>query len=176
MSDQKQPRRQRQRSSRPSDARTGRGDTLGGNRHRHDGHRAKIHDSECDEYRHEAQATQAAVEADAQAIANRRAGTSPNRAPPRCLPATRQMMRFPSGELQRAGGQDDHPDRRRNGASRLRQFHPHGLDADDDRKHDHPEHRPDENVRRANDGREPIRPRDARPPGRFAIAPQGGGE
>src|SRR5439155_551255 len=82
-----------------------------------DGHRAKVHDPDDQEDRHQTGTALAAVEAEAQAVSPGRAGVGRQRtAAPGCLPAVSEVTRLPRGELEGAGHQDDHTDRDRYGA------------------------------------------------------------
>src|SRR5713101_4379689 len=103
------------------DARTGRGETFDGDGCRHDSHRAKVHDPDDQEDRHQTGTAVGAVEAEAQAVSPGRAGVGRQRtAAPECLPAAGKVTRLPRGELEAAGDQDDQTDRDGYGASQRR--------------------------------------------------------
>src|SRR5712692_11585115 len=103
------------------DALTGRCETLDGDGGRHDSHRAKVHDPDDQEDRHQTDTAVAAVEAEAQAVSPGRAGVGLQRtAAPGCLPAVSEVTRLPRGELEGAGHQDDHTERDRSGARQRR--------------------------------------------------------
>src|SRR2546425_8501223 len=118
----------------------GRCETFDGDRGRHDAHRAQVHDPETQENRHQTDIAIGAVDAEAQAVSPGRAGVRGHLAAPR-LPATSKVMRFPRGELEQAGQQDDHPDHDRCGARQR------GAQ----RKGGHSEHGPDEEVAHAHE-------------------------
>jgi hypothetical protein len=66
------------------------------------------------------------------------------------------LTRLPRGELEQAGGEDDHTDRDRNGARHRRLLHLDPRQHDAERKGRQPEHGPDEEVRHAHESREPA--------------------
>src|SRR5438876_9443717 len=109
-----------QASSEPGcsrDALTGRCETFDGDGCRHDSHRAKVHDPDDQEDRHQTGTAVAAAKSEAQAVSPGRAGVGRQRtAAPRCLPAAGKVTRLPRGELEGAGDQDDDTDRDRYGA------------------------------------------------------------
>jgi hypothetical protein len=122
--DQEQPCPDDDGSDGSRDALTGRCETFDGDGCRHDSHRAQVHDPDDEEDRRQAATAVAAVEAEAQAVSPCRAGVRRQRtAAPRCLPAEGKVMCLPRGELERAGDQDDHTGRDRNGARQRRQLH-----------------------------------------------------
>src|SRR5882762_4806283 len=83
--------------------------------------RAKVHDPDDQEDRHQTGTAVAAVEAEAQAVSPGRAGVGRQRAAaPWRLPAVSEVTRLPRGELEGAGDQDDHTDRDRYGARQRR--------------------------------------------------------
>src|SRR5688572_915315 len=93
------------------DALTGRCQTFDGDGCRHDSHRAKVHEPDDEEDRHETDTAVGAVETEAQAVSPGRACVGPQRtAAPGCLPAAGEVTRLPRGELEGAGHQDDHTD------------------------------------------------------------------
>ena len=103
------------------DALTGRCETFDRHRCRHDSHRAKVHDPDDQEDRHETDTAVDAVEAEAEAVSPGCACVRPQRTPaPGCLPAAGKVTRLPRGELKGAGDQDDHTDRDRYGTRHLR--------------------------------------------------------
>src|SRR5205823_8740743 len=98
------------------DALAGRCETLDGDGCRHDSHRAKVHDPDDQEDRHQTGTAAAAVEAEAQAMSPGRAGVGrQSTAAPWCLPAVGEVTRLPGGELEAAGHQDDYTARDRYG-------------------------------------------------------------
>ena len=110
--DQKQPYPDDDGSDGVCDALTNRGETLDGDGYRHDRHRAKVHDPDAQEDRHQTGTAVAAVESEAQAMSPGRAGVRrQRRAAPRCRPAGGKVTCLPRAELERAGDEDDHADR-----------------------------------------------------------------
>src|SRR6266571_682895 len=83
------------------DALTGRCETFDGDRCRHDSHRAKVHDPDDQEDRHEPDTAVGTVKAEAQTVSPGRAGVGRQRtAAPGCLPAPGKVTRLPRGELE----------------------------------------------------------------------------
>ena len=72
------------------DALTGRCETFDGDGCRHDSHRAKVHDADDQEDRHQTDTAVAAVEAEAQAVSPGRAGSDGNVRRARGPPGSRQ--------------------------------------------------------------------------------------
>src|SRR3989475_12825282 len=138
--DQKQPCAQRDGPGDSRDPLTGRGKTFDGDGGRDDSHRENVHDPDDQEDGHQTDAALAAVEADAQAMSPGRAGVGWQRtAAPGCLPAAREVIRLPRGELEGACQQDDRTDGDRGGA-RQRDY---------ERIGGHTEHCPDDEVAHA---------------------------
>src|SRR5215208_1612392 len=110
--DQKQPCPDDDGPGASRDALTGRCETFYGDGCRYDSHRAKVHDPDDQEDRHQTETAVAAVEAEAQAVSPGRAGVGRQRtAAPGRLPTVGEVTRLPRGELEGAGDQDDHTDR-----------------------------------------------------------------
>jgi len=87
-------------------------------------HRAKVHDPDNQEDRHQTDTAVAALEAESQAVSQRRAGIGRQvYGPVRVPPGSRQVTRLPRGELEGAGHQDDRTDRDRYGARKRGQLH-----------------------------------------------------
>src|SRR5512132_468858 len=100
---------------------TGRCETFDGDGCRHDSHRAKVHDPDDQEDRHQTETAVAAVEAEAQAVSQGRASVGRQRtAAPGRLPTVGEVTRLPRGELEGAGHKDDHTDRDRYAARQRR--------------------------------------------------------
>src|SRR5687768_17616513 len=98
--DQKQPYPDDDGSDGSRDALTSRCETFDGDGCRHDSHRAKVHDPDDQENRHQTATAVAAVETEAQAVSPSRAGVGRQRtAAPGCLPAVGEVTRLPRGEL-----------------------------------------------------------------------------
>jgi len=132
------------------DALTGRCETFDGDGCRHDSHRAKVHDPDDQEDRHQTGTAVAAVESETQAVSSGRARVGRQRtAAPGCLPAAGQVTRLPRAELERVGDEDDHADRDRNGARQRRLLHLDRRQRDAQRKGGHSEHGPHEEVTHA---------------------------
>ncbi|HSU05559.1 MAG TPA: hypothetical protein VLI93_08300, partial [Acetobacteraceae bacterium] len=120
------------------DAFTGRCETFNGDGCRHDSHRAQVHDSYDQEDRHQIGTTATAVEAEAQAVSPGRAdGRRQRTAAARCLPAAGKVICLQRGELERAGDQDGHTDRDRDGARQRRLLSLDCRQRDAQRKGDH---------------------------------------
>jgi len=96
--DQKQPRPDDDGPDGSRDALTGRCETFGRNGCRHDSHRAKVHDPDEQEDRHQTGTAATAVEAEAQAVSPGRAGVGRQRtAAPGRLPAAGKVTRNAPG-------------------------------------------------------------------------------
>jgi hypothetical protein len=70
---------------------------------------------------------------------------------PWCFPAAGKVMRFPHGELQRAGDEDDHANHNRYGARQHRLLHLERRQRHANRISDHSEQHPDEEVTQAHE-------------------------
>ncbi len=104
-----------------------------------------------------------------------RAGSGWRRAAaPGRLPAAGKVTRLPRGELQEAGDQDDHTDRRRYCARQRRQVHLGRRQHDPQRKRGHSGHGPHEEVPRTHQRGQPTQARLACPADGLAVAPQHG--
>src|SRR5512132_203767 len=89
---------------------TGRCETFDGDGCRHDSHRAKVHDPDDQEDRHQTETAVAAVEAEAPAVSPGRASVGRQRtAAPGRLPTVGEVTRLPRGELEGAGHKDGTP-------------------------------------------------------------------
>jgi hypothetical protein len=171
--DQEQPCSDDDGSDGSRDALTGRCETFGGDGCHHDSHRAQVHDPDDEEDRRQAGTAVAAVEAEAQAVSPGRAGVRRQcAAAPRCLPAAGKVMCLPRGELERAGDQDDHTDRDRNGARQRRQLHLDRRQRDAQRKGGHSERGPHGEVPHAHQRGQPTQARLACPADGLAVPPQ----
>ena len=82
------------------------------------------------------------------------------------------MTRPPRGELERAGAQDDHPDRGRYGARQRRLLHLDRRQRYAERKGGHSDHGPDEEVSHSYERGQPAEARLAGPANGLAVAPQ----
>ena len=108
--DQEQPRPDGDGPGGSGDALTGRCETLDRDSCRHDCHRAKVHDPDDQEDRHQTETALAAVEA----VSQGRAGVRGQRkTAPGCLSAATKVTRLRRSELEGAGNQDDHADQDR---------------------------------------------------------------
>ncbi len=80
-------------------------------------------------------------------------------------------MCLPRGELERAGDQDDHTDRDRNGARYRGQLHLDRLQRNAQRKGGHSDRGPDEEVTHSHERGQPTEARLACPANGLAVAP-----
>src|SRR2546426_1979929 len=91
------------------DALTGRCETFDGDGCRDDSHRAKVHDPDDEEDRHQTHAALTAVEAEAQAVSPGGAGAGrQGPAESGCLRTVGKVTSLPRGELEGAGHQNYH--------------------------------------------------------------------
>ena len=150
---------------------TARGETFGSDGYCHDSHHSKVHDADDQKDCHQTGAALDAVESKVDAVSPSRTRIGRHCMVARVrLTTAGKVMRFPCGELERTSDQHDRSNGDRNGSSQYRLPHLDGRQRDAQRKDDHSQGGPNEEVTRADKRGQPAHMPLAGPANGLAIA------